>query len=200
MQPLDSPFEIMKDRIEALKTTGNELTEKNVGDLKADIIGFYKNILTLSDLGFELDDKEIRNYKVVLENSPYIALDAELLKNHLIKLVQKNGKYAMNVFWKSPKELALSIEALEEAGLSSLIDQNPEVLATNCENVIRRTNYCLQNNMPICENDDETDYCNYIIILYSLYSSMFSCGASSTEVCDLFGCVTIYNINCCTTK
>ena len=154
---------VMKDRIEALKTTGNELTEKNVGDLKADIIGFYKNILTLSDLGFELDDKEIRNYKVVLENSPYIALDAELLKNHLIKLVQKNGKYAMNVFWKSPKELALSIEALEEAGLSSLIEQNPEVLATNCENVIRRTNYCLQNNMPICENDDETDYCNYII-------------------------------------
>lgn len=154
---------VMKDRIEALKTTGNELSEKNVGDLKADIIGFYKNILTLSDLGFELDDKEIRNYKVVLENSPYIALDAELLKNHLIKLVQKNGKYAMNVFWKSPKELALSIEELEEAGLSGLIEQNPEVLATNCDNVIRRTNYCLENNMPICENDDETDYCNYIV-------------------------------------
>lgn len=154
---------VMKDRIEALKTTGNELTEKNVGDLKADIIGFYKNILTLSDLGFELDDKEIRNYKVVLENSPYIALDAKLLKDNLIKLVRKNGKYAMNVFWKSPKELALGIEELEEAGLSNLIEQNPEVLATNCENVIKRINYCLQNNMPINENNDDTDYCSYIV-------------------------------------
>lgn len=154
---------VMKDRIEALKTTGNELSEKNISDLKSDIIGFYKNILTLSDLGFELDDKEIRNYKAVLENSPYIALDAKLLKDHLIKLVQKNGKYSMNVFWKSPKELTLDIEELEEAGLSNLMEQNPEVLATNCENVIRRTNYCLENNMPINENDDESEYCSYVV-------------------------------------
>lgn len=153
-------YQTFAERIEALETTEEKLTDQNIGKLKSDIINYYSKILNLSEQGIELDDKEIRNNEAVLMNSPYVIADSEILKNHSIKLVRKNGKFALETFWKTPAELTASIETMVEADLSKLIETNPEILAKNTQSLLRRIKYCQENNISVM--DDNNQYYKYI--------------------------------------
>ena len=153
-------YQTFAERIEALETTEEKITDQNIGKLKSDIVSYYVKILKLSEQGIELEDKEIRNNEAVLMNSPYVTTDADILKNHSIKLVRKNGKFALETFWKTPTELTSAIETLYEADLSKLIETNPEILGKNPISLLRRIKYCQEQNIPIV--DENNQYYKYI--------------------------------------
>lgn len=153
-------LEVIERRVQAIENINGKLTDDNVGDIAIDMIRYEENYNVLQNNGFELEEKELRNFNAVLLKSPYITADMDILKNYLISIVRKNGKYALSVFWKRPSELVNGIDDLIEAGLEDVISTNPEVLGQNEDAIIRRVKFCESNNHSVYE---EGNICDYIV-------------------------------------
>lgn len=153
-------LEVIERRVQAIENINGKLTDDNVDDIAIDMIRYEENYNVLQNNGFELEEKELRNFNAVLLKSPYITADMDILKNYLISIVRKNGKYALSVFWKRPSELVNGIDDLIEAGLEDVISTNPEVLGQNEDAIIRRVKFCESNNHSVYE---EGNICDYIV-------------------------------------
>ncbi len=153
-------LELIERRVQAIENINGKLTDDNVDDIAIDMIRYEENYNVLQHNGFELEEKELRNFNAVLLKSPYITADMDILKNYLISIVRKNGKYALSVFWKRPSELVNGIDDLIEAGLEDVISTNPEILGQSEDAIIRRVKFCESNNHSVYE---EGNICDYIV-------------------------------------
>ena len=154
--------ESLKNKFESLKTNNVEIKDNNINLLELDIAKYYENIDKLNKAGIELDEKESKIYKELLSTTDYIDANTEILKNYLIKIVRKNGKYAVDTLWNSPVELSTEIDQLLENDLERLIESNPEVLGKNVETVLKVINYFKENNIPVIDEDNQNTFYKYI--------------------------------------
>ncbi len=158
-------FEIFKSRAEALERVQGSLTDTNIDYVNLDTETYETN-MELMNKTFELDDKEIRNFKYILF-SPYVAGDMKVLKEYLISIVkQDNGRYALNAFTNKPLDLMVGIDNIVESGLENLTTSNPEVLGTQIDEVIKRAKYLNNKGESLLEEDSDT----YVPALYDAYA------------------------------
>lgn len=150
-----------EDRIKALENF-NPITDENISSIADDVLKFKENYNEFVKNGFELEEKEVRNYEKVILESTNIRENMLILKNYLISIIRKNGKYALSVFWKKPYELLTDIDDLIEADLEELITTHPEILAEKNTEVLKRVKYCEDNVIPLLESNDETSFCDYV--------------------------------------
>lgn len=145
---LTDSLENITKKVETIEANGEKLNEENLRLLKKDLVTYYKRIELLKSLGIELDANELRNYVELIIRTPYLEADIEVLKQYMVRIVRKNGKYALEIFWKSPKELTEAIDHMIEASLENVIVNNPETLGLDIEELLRRVRYCEANNIP----------------------------------------------------
>ena len=100
---LTDSLENITKKVETIEANGEKLNEENLRLLKKDLVTYYKRIELLKSLGIELDANELRNYVELIIRTPYLEADIEVLKQYMVRIVRKNGKYALEIFWKSPK-------------------------------------------------------------------------------------------------
>lgn len=148
-------LETITKRIELIEVDGEKLSEDNINLLKKDLIKYYDRIELLKSLGIELDANEVRNYMELIVSTPYLEADLEILKQYLVRIVRKNGKYALDIFWKSPTELVTTIDKMIEASLEEVMVANPETLGLNVDELIKRVKYCNENGIPYYNREKE---------------------------------------------
>lgn len=185
---LRESYEVIEKRINAIEEIDSKLTDENVVQISLDMEKYLVNYNILVNNGFELEEKELRNYAFVLLQSDNIAEDVEILKNYLISIVRKNGKYDLGVFWKSPYELTTSVDDLIESDLEDVITSNPESLSQESDEIIKRVTYCKEKGIPVID-DDGTSYCDYIVN-YIKFSKEFG---QNIELPELINRETINN-------
>lgn len=156
-------YEQFQDRITAIESVYGGLTEDNAYLLAYDIQNYETNVSTLVGAGYELSPEESRNFSYLLTASHMVKEDMEILKNYLISITRKNGKYAIDIFWKKPYELLTDIDDLIEYDLESLIATNPEVLAKKVDMLMARIKYCEENGIAISEDSSGLTYYDYVI-------------------------------------
>lgn len=156
-------YEDFQKRIAAIETMEGNLNEENAYLLNYNVALLEENLNLLNEAGYDLSPEEKRNFCYVLSTSKQVLEDIEILKNYLISITRKNGKYALGIFWQKPYNLITSIDDLVEYNLENLIATNPEVLATNSDNVIRRVKYCEENGIPVSEEGSSISYFDYIL-------------------------------------
>ena len=156
-------YETIQNRVKLMEKYKNEINEDNISLLNKDFEKYDKNINELTDNGFDFDEKETRNYEGLLFESNNIDEDSEILKNYLIRIIRKNGKYALELFWKDSKDLMFGIDDLIENDLSELINNNPEALGLNTDEIISRVKTCEKNGFPVNEGNDGTVFSKYIL-------------------------------------
>jgi hypothetical protein len=162
-------FSTIKERIEALEKS-EPVTDENIGYFENDTALFDSN-LELVNKTFELDEKEVRNFKPILF-SPYVAGDIKVLKEYLLSIVkQDNGRYALNTLMHSPRELVTGIDSVVESGLEDLITANPEILELDLEVLLRRVEYLKSKGIELY--DDEKEAYNPDIIDYTSFASKY---------------------------
>ena len=159
----------IRERLSALKEKDNVVSNENINQLKNEVDKCEKNVKTLYNNGIDLEDIETRNYTSVLCSADQIQNQINYLKDYSIKLVRKNGKYALEPFWKKPKDIAVDIDDLLEADLSNLIESYPEVLGKNVETIQRRIKYCLENDIPIVDENNSNVFYKYIYDEYEFH-------------------------------
>lgn len=155
-------LETLQSKFETLKNNNIDISDNNLSILELNVANYFDNIEKLNKAGIELDEKESRNYKEVLSVINHIDEDTEILKNYLIKIVRKNGKYAVDALWNNPIELSMSIDSLLENDLEKLIESNPEVLGKNAETILKVVKYCEDNNIPVFDEDNQNVFYKYI--------------------------------------
>lgn len=148
-------IEKLNEKIDLIEVNGSVLNASNINLLKKDLITYYKRIELLKSVGIELDKNELRNYMELLINSPYIESDIDVLKQYMIRIVRKNSKYALDLFWKSPKELITTLDRMIETNLENVINSNPEALGFNGDELLKRIKYCEDNKIPYYNNERE---------------------------------------------
>lgn len=156
-------YEEFQKRINAIETMDGSLTEENAYLLSYDVALYEENLSLLNDAGYDMSEEEKRNFCYVLSTSINTKEIIEILKNYLISITRKNGKYALGVLWQKPYNLLTGIDDLIEYNLENIIATNPEVLATNIDNVIRRVKYCEENGIPVSEEGATVSYFDYIL-------------------------------------
>jgi len=156
-------YETIVERIEALEQINEELNDSNLGLLMSNVVNYVKNLEILHENDYVLDDKEKEANKSCLTVSPFVRDDIEILKNYLIDLTRKNGKYALNIFWKDPQTLVREVDDLIESNLENIIATNPETLGYSISRLIRRVRYCEANGQPITDTTGQFAYANYIL-------------------------------------
>lgn len=157
-------YDTISSRVAAIENFDKKVDDSNIYIIAEDAVRYDENVEELLELGYELG-KDERNYKSVLFETPYIASDAEILKRYLISIQRSNGKYALDVFWQTPQALLYAIDDLVESELENLIATNPEVLGTQCENVIGRVKYCEEKGLAIYKDNSNT-FVEYIPSYY----------------------------------
>lgn len=162
-------FEIIEEKVTAIQNLNARIDDENIDLLKTNIAQYEKNLNLLASNGYELDEKEIRNHNLLLFESNNIYSNIEILKEYLISIVRNNGKYALSVFWKTPKELLTDIDSLIEADLENIISTNPETLSTQTTELINRVKYCEAKGEPIYEGNNQADFCKHISSYYEFY-------------------------------
>lgn len=160
---LREKYETIQNRVKLMEKYKNEINEDNISLLNRDFVKYDENINNLTDNGFDFDDKETRNYEGLLFETNHIKEDSEVLKNYLIRIIRKNGKYALELFWKDSKDLMFGIDDLIENNLSELINNNPEALGLNTDEIISRVKTCEKNGFPVNEGNDGTVFSKYIL-------------------------------------
>lgn len=155
-------LETLQNKFETLKTNNIDISDNNLSILELDVANYYDNIEKLNKTGIELDEKESRNYKEVLSVINHIDEDTEILKNYLIKIVRKNGKYAVDALWNNPVELSMTIDSLLENDLEKLIESNPEVLGRKAEIILKVVKYCENNDIPLVDEDNQNTFYKYV--------------------------------------
>ncbi len=153
----------VEKRIEAVERLEGKLTDDNIYLIMKDTARYEENLEHLVQCGMELDEHDSRNHQVMLFDSLYIKEDTEILKRYLISILQSNGKYALSVFWKSPDELLRDIDNLVEADLENVIATSPSILSLKTEPILQRIKFCEENEIPVYENANRTELCEYII-------------------------------------
>ena len=156
-------YEEFQKRINAIETMDGSLTEENAYLLSYDVALYEENLSLLNDAGYDMSEEEKRNFCYVLSTSINTKEIIEILKNYLISITRKNGKYALGVLWQKPYNLLMGIDDLIEYNLENIIATNPEVLATNIDNIIRRVKYCEENGIPVSEEGATVSYFDYIL-------------------------------------
>lgn len=156
-------YEEFQKRINAIETMDGSLTEENAYLLSYDVALYEENLSLLNDAGYDMSEEEKRNFCYVLSTSINTKEIIEILKNYLISITRKNGKYALGVLWQKPYNLLTGIDDLIEYNLENIIATNPEVLATNIDNIIRRIKYCEENGIPVSEEGATVSYFDYIL-------------------------------------
>ena len=156
-------YEEFQKRINAIETMDGSLTEENAYLLSYDVALYEENLSLLNDAGYDMSEEEKRNFCYVLSTSINTKEIIEILKNYLISITRKNGKYALGVLWQKPYNLLMGIDDLIEYNLENIIATNPEVLATNIDNIIKRVKYCEENGIPVSEEGATVSYFDYIL-------------------------------------
>ena len=155
------PYEELRDRIRLLKSKEN-VTDENLFKLNYDLATYYNNLDSLTELNIEPDSNELLICLPELST-----IDAreniEVLKDYVISIIKRSNKYSFEMLWKTPKELAYTIDNYLESNLSKLIEANPEVLGFNSDQIIKRINYCNKNNIPLMDENKQGSYADYII-------------------------------------
>lgn len=153
------PLNTIEERAKALRTTSGELNGSNITELSKDIVTFANNLDSLKeDFGFELDEKEIRNYKSILGQSTVVP-DANILKEYSTTIIKKNGRYALEAFAKTPLELRNDLDLAFDENLNELVSSNPEILGLNVNTLVSRIKYCQEHGISL---DSPSDYINYV--------------------------------------
>ena len=152
---LTDSLENITKKVETIENNGEKLNEENLRLLKKDLATYYRRIELLKSLGIELDANELRNYVELIIRTPYLEADIEVLKQYMVRIVRKNGKYALDIFWKSPKELTETIDHMIEASLENVIVNNPEVIGLDIEELLKRVRYCEANSIPYYNRERE---------------------------------------------
>ncbi len=163
---LRSSYQELSDKIKSLKETGKAISDDTISLLSNDLVTYNKNVEILKDKGYEIEEKEQTNYFDVLHSSPYISTDTEILKDYLISIVRKNGKYALDVFYKDPRKLLLDIDDIIESNLEGIIDTNPEVLGKKTDGLLARIKYCIDKGLDIRDGQDGPYY-PYVLDYYA---------------------------------
>ena len=163
---LRSSYQDLSAKLKSLKESGKTISDDTIGILSSDLVTYNRNIDLLKDKGYEIEEKEQTNYFDVLHTSPYIEADTEILKDYLISIVRKNGKYALDIFYKDPRKLLLDIDDIIESNLEGIIDTNPEVLGKKANGLLSRVKYCLDKGLDIREGQDGP-YLPYVVDYYA---------------------------------
>ena len=163
---LRSSYQELSDKIKSLKETGKAISDDTISLLSNDLVTYNKNVEILKDKGYEIEEKEQTNYFDVLHSSPYISTDTEILKDYLISIVRKNGKYALDIFYKDPRKLLLDIDDIIESNLEGIIDTNPEVLGKKTDGLLARIKYCIDKGLDIRDGQDGPYY-PYVLDYYA---------------------------------
>lgn len=146
--------------VNSIEKSFGKLSDVNVEYLVFDMENYYRNYSVFQSNGFELEEKELRNYFAVLLEAKTVAENIDVLKSYLVSIVKKNGKYALSVFWKSPVELMRDMDTLIEAGLENVITSNPEGLGISALEILKRAKYCEEQGHPVF--DEDGTICEYI--------------------------------------
>ena len=152
---LTESLESITKKVELIESNGEKLNDENLKLLKKDLTTYYKRVELLKSLGIELDANELRNYIELIIRTPYLEADIEVLKHYMVRIVRKNGKYALDLFWKTPAELTMTIDHMIEASLENMIVNNPEVIGLDVSELLKRVRYCQENNIPFYNRERE---------------------------------------------
>lgn len=156
-------LETIINRIAVIENIHRKVDDSNIKFIQCDMVTYENNLELLSENGYELDEKEIRNHNLLLFESLHIPEDVAILKDYLIRIVKSNGKYALSIFWKKPEELMNDIDSLIEADLENIIATNPEALGVYASELIKRVKYCEEHGHPIYESNQHIEFCDYIV-------------------------------------
>ena len=163
-------FSTIKERVEAMERVDGSITDDNIEYIEQDTALYEKN-MDLVTKTFELDDKELRNFKPILF-SPYVIGDMKVLKEYLLSIVkQDNGRYALNTLAQRPIDLVEGIDGLVENGLEDLTTSNPEVLELNLEELLKRIE--VLRNKGVTLYDEETETFAPELIDYTAYAEKY---------------------------
>ena len=163
-------FSTIKERVEAMERVDGSITDDNIEYIEQDTAQYEKN-MDLVTKTFELDDKELRNFKPILF-SPYVIGDMKVLKEYLLSIVkQDNGRYALNTLAQRPIDLVEGIDGLVENGLEDLTTSNPEVLELNLEELLKRIE--VLRNKGVKLYDEETETFAPELIDYTAYAEKY---------------------------
>ena len=153
---LTDSLENITKKVELMEVNGEVLSEDSLKLLKKDLVTYYKRIELLKSLGIELDANELRNNFELIVSTPYLEDDIEVLKHYMVRIVRKNGKYALDIFWKSPTELITTLDSMIESSLEEVIVGNPEAIALNADELIKRIKYCRAQGVAYYNRERET--------------------------------------------
>ncbi len=159
---LRSNVDELGESLDLVINEDGKITDENIYKIDLDKTQYEENIKALEEAGYDIEEKEERNYTSVIYSSPYVSKDISILKDYLISIIKRNSKYALSVFWKNPNELVEDIDDLVEAGLENILETNPEVLEDKSSELIRRVKYCNENGHQIYVGEDKDAYCDYI--------------------------------------
>lgn len=155
-------YQVLEERITTIEETSEKISDDNIHLLSLDTKKYNENLNILGDNGFELDDKDLRNYQYVLYNSNNVKDDVEVLKNYLMSIQRKNGKYALGAFFKDSKGLLFDIDDIIEAKLEDLFEY-PEILSNRADTLIARSRYALAHNESIFEDEENGSFNKNIV-------------------------------------
>lgn len=167
---LKESYETLSSRIKSIENLYRNIDESNIDLINCDVVRYEENLQILSDSGYELDEKEIRNHDYLFFESKNFYEDVSVLKDYLISIVKTNGKYALSVFWKNGTELMEDIDCLIENDLENMITNYPETLGLNASEILKRVRYCELKGEPIYEGNSHSEFCKYIISYPEFYS------------------------------
>lgn len=159
---LRSNVDELGEAIDAVINTDGKITSENIYKIDLDKTQYEANKKALEEAGYDIDEKEERNYTSVIYSSPYLKSDISVLKEYLISIIKRNSKYALSVFWKNPQELIENVDDIIEAGLENILETNPEILEENTTELIKRVKYCDESGHQIYVGEDKDAYCDYI--------------------------------------
>lgn len=159
---LREDIDTLGESIDAVANKDGKITNDNIYkiDLNNDL--YDENKKALENAGYDIEEKEERNFSTVIYSSPYINKDIDILKEYLISIIKRNSKYALSVFWKNPTELMEDIDDIIESGLENILETNPEVLEESAAELIKRVKYCEENDHKVYLGEDKDAYCDYI--------------------------------------
>lgn len=180
---LTESYETLSSRIKSIENLQRNLDESNIDLINCDVARYEENLQVLSDNGYELDEKEIRNHNYLFFESKNFYDVVSVLKDYLISIVKTNGKYALSVFWKNGIELMEDIDCLIENDLENMITNHPETLGLNANEIIKRVKYCELKGEPIYEGNGRSEFCKYITS-YPEFYSRYGLNAELPELTD----------------
>lgn len=156
---IDSSLESIKEGVNALENSDLGFDKKYLPIFKYGVQSFFKTLDVLRSNGIEPDDSEITAYLTILAKySDNVEPDTEVLKDYRVSILRSNGKYGLGYMMKNPLELVQSLDDIIEIGEEDLINNVPEVLAVNTDELVKRLLFVKNNNVDYKEGEVYADY------------------------------------------